>query len=60
MILQAIRGNVTITIAELAGLVGVTERSIERTIRKLKAAGRLRRVGGRKEGRWEKQCSEWF
>lgn len=53
MILDACRKNSTITIPEIAALVGVTERSIERNIQKLQANGLLRRVGGRKEGHWE-------
>ncbi len=53
MILDACRKNSGITIAEIAALVGVTERSIERNIRKLQSHGLLRRVGGRKEGYWE-------
>ncbi|HPA57065.1 MAG TPA: ATP-binding protein [bacterium] len=42
-----------ITIPELAKLIGITERSVERNIQKLQAAELLRRVGGRKEGYWE-------
>lgn len=53
MILDACRKNSTITIPEIAALVGVTERSIERNIQKLQANGLLLRVGGRKEGHWE-------
>lgn len=52
-ILDACQKNNTITIPEIAVLVGVTERSIERNIRKLQTNGLLRRVGGRKEGYWE-------
>ena len=52
-ILQAIEQNDTITISELASLIGVTERSIERNIQKLQTVDLLRRIGGRKEGRWE-------
>ncbi|OPY85799.1 MAG: Divergent AAA domain protein [Syntrophus sp. PtaU1.Bin208] len=53
LILEACHKNSTITIPEMAALVGVTERSIERNIQKLQAKGLLRRVGGRKEGHWE-------
>jgi len=53
MILDACRERSTVTISELAACVGVSERSIERNIRKLQAGGLLRRVGGRKEGYWE-------
>ncbi len=52
-ILRAMSENNTITISELAILIGVTERTIERNIRKLQSAGLLRRIGGRKEGSWE-------
>jgi len=52
-ILEACRRNVAITIQELAPLIGVTKRSVERNIRSLRVKGLLRRVGGRKEGRWE-------
>lgn len=53
MILDACQGKSTITILELAALIGVTERSIERNIQKLQATGLLRRIGGRKGGYWE-------
>jgi ATP-dependent DNA helicase RecG len=52
-ILDACRENAAITIPELAALIGITERSVERNIRSLRVKGLLRRVGGRKEGRWE-------
>jgi len=52
-ILQAIEKDDTITIPELASLIGVTERTIERNIQKLQSEGLLRRRGGRKEGCWE-------
>ncbi|MDR0764480.1 MAG: winged helix-turn-helix transcriptional regulator [Synergistaceae bacterium] len=52
-ILDACRGKNSITIPELASLVGITERSVERNIQKLQRDGLLKRVGGRKEGYWE-------
>ena len=52
-ILLAIEHNNAITIPQLASLIGVTERSIERNIQKLQAVNRLKRIGGRKEGHWE-------
>lgn len=52
-ILDACREKPTITIPELAALIGVTERSIERNIQKLQRDELLRRAGGRKEGHWE-------
>lgn len=52
-ILYSIRANPEITIAELASIAGVTTRSVERNIKKLQDAGRLRRVGPGKGGHWE-------
>ncbi len=52
-ILQACLERNSITIPELAGLIGITERSVERNIQKLQGLGVLRRVGGRKKGHWE-------
>jgi len=37
--------DVNLAIPELASLVGVTDRSIERIVKKLQEQGRLRRVG---------------
>lgn len=54
-ILNACRERASITIPELASIVGVTERSIQRNIQKLQALGFLKRIGGRKEGYWEVQ-----
>jgi predicted HTH transcriptional regulator len=45
--------NTLITIPELADAIGITERSIERTIKKLQEEGRLRRIGPAKGGHWE-------
>ncbi|MDQ6992088.1 MAG: hypothetical protein Q9M31_01320 [Mariprofundus sp.] len=53
MILNACRRRSDVTIPELAGLIGITERSVERNIQKLQENKLLRRVGGRKEGHWE-------
>lgn len=52
-ILNTIRQDGEITIPELALLIGVTERSVERNIQKLQSDGRLRRIGPAKGGRWE-------
>jgi ATP-dependent DNA helicase RecG len=53
MILDICRDRSTVTIPELAHLVGITERSVQRNIQGLQKRGMLRRVGGRKEGFWE-------
>ena len=52
-ILAAIRDKAEITIPELATIVGVTQRSVERHLQKLQREGFLKRVGGRKHGYWE-------
>ncbi len=52
-VIEACREKPSVTIPELAELIGITERSVQRNIQKLQQAGLLRRVGGRKEGYWE-------
>jgi ATP-dependent DNA helicase RecG len=54
-ILAALKHDGNLTIPELSALVGVTERSIERNIRRLQVQGHLRRIGPAKGGRWEVQ-----
>ena len=51
-ILAALREDPVLTGAELSELVGVTPRTVDRHLRALKDAGRLRREGSRKAGRW--------
>lgn len=53
MILGQMEANPQITIPELSAICGVSERSIERNIQKLRESGRLRRSGSAKEGYWE-------
>ena len=52
-ILALIRENALITIPELALLIGVTERSIERNLKKLQAENRLSRIGPANGGHWK-------
>ncbi len=52
-ILVALRQNNSVTIAELAKIVGITTRSIERNLQKLQDQGKLRRVGPDNGGYWE-------
>ena len=52
-ILDACREKPSITIPELAELIGITERSVQRNMQNLQKQGLLRRIGGRKEGHWE-------
>lgn len=52
-IIDAMRINPYITIPELAELIGVTTRSIERNIESLKRAKQVQRIGSAKDGYWE-------
>ncbi len=52
-ILAALTQDGNLTIPELAALIGVTERSIERNIKNLQEQGLLRRIGPAKGGHWE-------
>jgi len=52
-ILALIRENILITIPELALLIGVTERSIERNLKKLQAENHLSRIGPANGGYWK-------
>ena len=52
-VLALCEANPVVTIAEMAKKIDVSERSIERNISNLQEWNLLRRVGGRKEGRWE-------
>ena len=52
-ILTLVGENTHITIAELASVIGVTGRSIERNIQKLQQHGKLKRVGPDKGGYWK-------
>ena len=42
-----------ITREGLAAEVGLSVRGVEKHLAQLKSAGRIRRIGGRKGGRWE-------
>jgi len=52
-ILAALKQDGSLTIPALAAMIGVTERSIERNIKKLQTQSRLRRIGPAKGGHWE-------
>jgi predicted HTH transcriptional regulator len=52
-ILRLIAENPELTIAELARLIKLTARTIERNLQGLQAQGRLRRIGPDKGGHWE-------
>lgn len=52
-ILDLVRVNPEITTAEMAEKIGLTVQGIDWNIRRLKKAGRIRRVGPAKGGHWE-------
>ena len=52
-ILVLIRENELLTIPELAASIGVSERSIERNLKKLQAEHRLSRIGPANGGHWK-------
>ena len=51
-ILGFIEKNNSITISELAKMIGVTNRTIERQLYKLQKANKIERIGSRKSGHW--------
>jgi predicted HTH transcriptional regulator len=53
VIVDLIAKDSTINIPQMSGKTAATERTIQRDLQFLQKLGILRRVGGRKEGRWE-------
>ncbi|MBN1461337.1 MAG: winged helix-turn-helix transcriptional regulator, partial [Armatimonadetes bacterium] len=52
-ILSVLTKHPRATIADLAGVIGVSDRTIERNLKRLQEQGLLRRVGPDKGGHWE-------
>lgn len=52
-IIQLMQNDPMITIAELAQNIGITERAIKMQIEKMKAQGKIKRIGPDKGGSWE-------
>ena len=52
-ILELIKQNSEITISELSGIIGISDRAIKKQISKLKDSGELRRIGPDKGGHWK-------
>ncbi len=52
-ILDLLEKNPLLSIPELAEQIGKSESAIERAVRKLRAAGQLKRIGPAKGGHWE-------
>ncbi len=53
LMMRLIRDNSQITIGELANQMNISDEGVFYHIKKLKAAGRLRRIGPDKGGHWE-------
>jgi ATP-dependent DNA helicase RecG len=52
-IIELMQNDPTITIADLALRIGITEWAIKKQIRKMKAQGHIQRIGPDKGGRWQ-------
>ena len=52
-IIEHINANSHITIPELAEMIGVTERTIQRNLQKLQKEGKVKRIGPAKGGYWK-------
>ena len=52
-LLAFLKGHATASISEMAERFGLSAEGVKWNLRKLKAAGRLRRVGADRGGRWE-------
>ena len=52
-IIELMKNDPAITIADLALHIGITERAIKMQIEKQKAQGRIQRIGPDKGGRWQ-------
>ena len=51
-VIDVIRAKHTVTISEMAYILGMSEDGIKYQLKVLAARGRIRRVGGRKQGYW--------
>ena len=51
-ILELVESNPSITTGDIASRLGLTPRTVLRDIDQLKNENKLRRVGGRKKGKW--------
>ena len=52
-IIRAIKRNPTVSAQELAGMIGITSRAVEKHLSKLKEKGVISRMGPDKGGHWE-------
>ena len=52
-ILELLSDKGDMTMADLAEMIGISQRAVEKQVAKLGTESRVRRVGGRKVGHWE-------
>lgn len=52
-IIDIIANNPSVTISEIAEILNISSRAVEKQIRSLRESGRIKRTGGRKKGIWE-------
>ena len=52
-ILELIASNARITISEMANIIKITERSVERNIERMQKERLIKRIGPAKGGYWE-------
>ncbi len=52
-IINLMKENQEVTIAELARIIGISDRAIKKNISLLKLKGKIRRVGSDRAGHWE-------
>lgn len=54
-LISLVRENPTMTMRQMADVLGISRRQVERIVSRLKGEGRLTRKGGRRNGHWEAQ-----
>ena len=52
-IIQQIKSDNTVTISDMAAILAMPKRTIEREIKKLRDSGRITREGSKKKGWWK-------
>jgi ATP-dependent DNA helicase RecG len=57
-IIEFVRQNPQVTIPELAAMLGITSRSVERNLQRLQAENLLTRIGPATGGRWQVLSNE--
>ena len=52
-ILEEIKENPKITANQLASMLGITQRAVEKQLATLKEQGKIERIGSKRAGHWE-------